>query len=116
MMRSLAVAAAILALGLAPVPPEKLSFVDLQPKANHKLDEDSGRGIEGNNLGSVPQGEQTLGGVKFRVGKGMLQLDSPLLKNPRLDKVEGKGTAARSRKSAAARKTSSAPPEPPSSS
>lgn len=89
MTRSFFVAAAVLALGLAPVPPEKLSFVDLQPKSNHKLDEDSGRGIEGNNLGSVPQGEQPLGGVQFHVGKAMLQLGSPLLKNPRPDKVEG---------------------------
>ena len=89
MMRSLAVAAAILAMGLAPIPPEKLSFVDLQPKANHKLDEDSGRGIEGNNLGTVPLGQQTLGGAKFHVGKGMLQLGSPLLKTPRPDRVEG---------------------------
>src|SRR5437773_11721668 len=89
MMRSLSVAAAILALGLAPIPPEKLSFGDLQPKANHKLDEDSGRGIEGNNLRTVPPGQQNFGGAKFHVGKGMLQLGSPLLKTPRPDRGEG---------------------------
>src|SRR5262249_12788282 len=51
--------AACLALGAAPAPPEKLTFVDLQPWANHKLGDDSGRGIPGNNFDSVPKGEQT---------------------------------------------------------
>jgi hypothetical protein len=53
----LAPVAAVLTLGLAAPPQEKWTFVDLQPQANHKLEDDSGRGIPGNNFGSLPKGD-----------------------------------------------------------
>jgi len=50
-------------------------FLELQKKANLKLT-DSFHGYEGNNLKKLPQGEQVMGGVKFRIGKKMIQLAS----------------------------------------
>lgn len=50
-------------------------FVDLQGKGNLKLS-DSFHGFEGNNLKKLPQGEQVLGGVKFKIGKKFVQLTS----------------------------------------
>jgi hypothetical protein len=56
---------------------KKWSFVDLQPKANQKLKEDfHGNAFPGNNLESLPQGEQTFEGVKFKIGEGLIQLTS----------------------------------------
>jgi hypothetical protein len=71
-----------------PVSPDKkkLTYLDLQPKANHKLTEDFG--LAGNNLGELSAGEKTFGGVQFNVGKGFIQLGSKVMdKMP--DKVEG---------------------------
>src|SRR4051812_6805906 len=67
---------------------KKFSYVDLQPKANQKLT-DNFAGDEGNSLASLPTGEQTLEGVKFKIGEGMIQLDSPFFKDDKPDKVEG---------------------------
>ncbi|MFO0843908.1 MAG: hypothetical protein U0797_16180 [Gemmataceae bacterium] len=50
----------------------KVTYLDLQPKANHKLKD--GHGNEDNNLASLPKGEQTFGGVKFKVGEGLILL------------------------------------------
>jgi len=47
-------------------------FLDLQPHANQKLREAFGRA--GNDLAGLPTGEQTLAGVKFRIGEGLIQL------------------------------------------
>src|SRR5260370_34609717 len=56
---------------------KKWTFIDLQPKANHKLKEDfHGNNFAGNNLESLPQGEQTLEGIKFKIGEGLIQLTS----------------------------------------
>jgi beta-lactamase regulating signal transducer with metallopeptidase domain len=58
---------------------KKWIFVDLQPKANHKLKEDfHGTRFPGNNLESLPQGEQTLEGVKFKIGESLIQLTSTM--------------------------------------
>ena len=63
------------------------SYVDLQPKANQKLDQGF-HGAEGNDLADLPKGEQTLAKVKFKIGPGLIQLGSTVLKdNPA--KVEG---------------------------
>jgi hypothetical protein len=69
----------------------KLPYVDLQPKANQKLAGSFGSGIQGNNLGTLPRGEQIFAGVKFMVSDGLLQLGrkEPPLKEPRPDRVEG---------------------------
>ncbi len=65
-----------------------LTFIDLQPQANHKLDENFHRGIEGNHLGALPRGEQVFGKVRFKVEEGLIQLGSTLVKN-KPEKVEG---------------------------
>ena len=67
---------------------KKFSFVDLQPKANKPLTEKLGN-IDGNNLASLPKGEQTLEGVKFQIGDGLLQLGSTELEKPQPDRVAG---------------------------
>jgi hypothetical protein len=50
-------------------------FVDLQSKGNLKLT-DSFHAFEGNHLKKLPQGEQVLGGVKFKIGPKLVQLTS----------------------------------------
>ena len=60
-----------------PADKAKRTYIDLQPKANHKLTEDFG--AAGNNLGELPTGEQTFAGVKFKIGKGFIQLGSKVL-------------------------------------
>jgi hypothetical protein len=55
-------------------PKGKLTYVDLQPKANRKLNEPTLDGREGNDLKELPKGEQTFGGVRFNVGDGLIQL------------------------------------------
>jgi hypothetical protein len=91
MRQSLALVATCCTLGVvlaAPVPPEKLRYVDLQPLTNRKLTDNLGTGREGNSLKVLPTGEQTLGGVKFKVGEGLIQLGSKVLdKLP--EEVEG---------------------------
>lgn len=79
------------ALALAPagLADKQLSYVDLQPKANQKLTDNFGSGREGNNLASVPKGEQTLEGLKFKIGDGLIQLGSKLLKAERPNRVDG---------------------------
>jgi peroxiredoxin len=56
------------------VPKGKLTYVDLQPKANQKLTESLERMVRPNNLAELPQGEQTFGGVGFRVGESLIHL------------------------------------------
>jgi hypothetical protein len=67
----------------------KFSYVDLQPEANQKLVDNLGLGREGNNLASLPKGEQTLEQVKFKIADGFLQLGSKWLKESRPDRVDG---------------------------
>jgi hypothetical protein len=55
----------------------KQTPLDLKAQANQKLKTDFGppEGLmKGNNLASLPAGEQTLAGVKFNIGEGMIQL------------------------------------------
>jgi peroxiredoxin len=68
------------------VPKGTLVFLDLQPKANQRLDDDffSPR----NNLKDLPRGQQTLGGVKWRIGESAIQLRSSQLADAP-GKVEG---------------------------
>jgi hypothetical protein len=63
-------------------------FVDLQPKSNGTLAGDLHSSAEGNNLAEVPRGVQMLGGVKFKIGDGLIQLaNNNMPKMP--DKVSG---------------------------
>src|SRR5262245_10255364 len=64
-------------------------YVDLQEKATHTLAEDSASGMAENNLAEVPTGEKEFGGIKFKIGKGYVQLGSPHFKTERPEKVEG---------------------------
>jgi serine/threonine protein kinase/WD40 repeat protein/thiol-disulfide isomerase/thioredoxin len=77
-------------LGPPYAPQGKLSHVDLQPKANKKLGDTTWMNTSADWLGELPQGEQTFGGVKFRIGQGSIHLgstDPQLLDKPR--QVEG---------------------------
>jgi outer membrane protein assembly factor BamB len=58
-------------------------FLDLQPHATLPLKEGYGRA--GNDLAGLPTGEQILGGVKFRIGEGLVLLSghSTALEKPR---------------------------------
>jgi hypothetical protein len=75
-------AALALAVGTAARAAAELAYVDLQPKANQKLDtEFHGDENNGNHLGELPKGEQTLDGTKFKIGDGLIQLGSSRLPN-----------------------------------
>jgi len=78
-----------LALGTASADDANYVHVDLKAGANQKLTDPFGSGAAGNDLSALPAGEQTFGGVKFKVGEGLIQLGSKLLKQERPDKVEG---------------------------
>jgi truncated hemoglobin YjbI len=56
----------------------KVTYLDLQPQANCKLKDG-----EGNNLATLPTGEQAFADVKFKVGDGMILLGGST------EKVEG---------------------------
>jgi hypothetical protein len=58
---------------------ETTFYIDLEPYENRKLDDNQGRGFDGNGLGELPRGEQTLGGIKFQIGPGLIQLGSKTL-------------------------------------
>jgi hypothetical protein len=95
MNRFLAAGGILLFVGWAPVqgvplPPEKkpISFLDLQPRANGKLNTNFHGGTAGNDLATLPQGVQKLGGVKFHIGAGLIQLAGQKTEN-KPDKVEG---------------------------
>ena len=67
--------------------------IDLQKKANLELDS-SFHGYEGNHLQKLPKGDQGLGGVRFHIGKKMIQLASKRAEEfP--EKVEGISVAGR---------------------
>lgn len=58
-------------------PRGQLVPLDLSDKWNRKMVDFSGSGdFEGNGLAELPQGEQTLRGVVFRIGDGVVQLGS----------------------------------------
>ncbi len=50
-------------------PPYELTYIDLQPYANRKL------------MDGLPQGEQTLGGMRFRIGDALIQLAGQKIPN-----------------------------------
>jgi hypothetical protein len=78
-----------LSVGLlaAPAPEQVTSFVDLQPKANQKLNEPFHSTTAGNTLESLGKGEKKLAGVRFKIGESCIQLGSKLVEKP--EKVEG---------------------------
>ncbi len=66
-----------------------VTFIDLQPYANQKLNEGFGTGHENNNLRDLPRGEQILGDCKFQIGEGLLQLGSTVVKKTMPEKIDG---------------------------
>ena len=58
---------------------KSIHYIDLNPYANRKLTGNLGSGGQDNSLGELPSGEQTLGGIKFQVGPGLIQLGSTML-------------------------------------
>jgi hypothetical protein len=67
---------------------KKWIFIDLQPKANHKLADDVQEGTGGNDLKEVKTGEQTLADVRFKIGEKYIQLGSTMAPD-KPEKVEG---------------------------
>jgi beta-galactosidase len=66
----------------------KVTYIDLQSKANQKLDEPFHGDLEGNDLAELPRGEQTFAKVKFKIGASLIQLGSTAVKDKPV-KVEG---------------------------
>jgi len=75
-------------LGPPHAPTGKLTYIDLQSRANGKLTEALDRGEGGNNLAELPSGEQTFGGVEFRIADALIQLAGKQQPD-RPEKVEG---------------------------
>jgi hypothetical protein len=67
---------------------KKWIFIDLQPKANHKLADDVQEGTGGNDLKEVKTGEHTLADVRFKIGEKYIQMGSNMVPN-KPEKVEG---------------------------
>src|ERR1700676_5002824 len=88
MLANVAVLAGSLCVAATAGAEEKIRYLDLGSVANRKLLDNLGSGAEGNSLSQLPMGEQTLGGVPFQVGPGLIQLGSQFFDSfP--EKVEG---------------------------
>jgi beta-galactosidase len=67
----------------------KFTCIDLKDKSNQKLkDQFHAKAPAGNNLDCLTAGEQTLEGIRFKIGEGYIRLASSML-NDKADKVEG---------------------------
>ncbi|HKI34688.1 MAG TPA: hypothetical protein VKA46_22720 [Gemmataceae bacterium] len=77
-------------LSAAPAPTEpSLNPIDLKEHINVKLKDSFHAGTTpGNDLAPLPTGKQTLAGVKFTIGDGVVQLGSARVKD-KPEKVEG---------------------------
>jgi hypothetical protein len=76
-------------LAAAPAEEKSVTYVDLQPKANQKLKDPFHGSTDANDLADLKQGKQTLGGLKFQIGEGLIQLANENLKDQLPEKVEG---------------------------
>jgi hypothetical protein len=72
-----------------PAAEKSVTYVDLQPKANQKLKEPFHGSTDGNDLAELKEGKQTLEGLKFNIGKSLIQLANDNLKDQLPEKVEG---------------------------
>ena len=64
------------------------SLIDLQPKANQKLDDNfHNEKFEGNKLTGIPKGESLFGDVKFKIDEKLIQLGCKYVQD-KPDKVE----------------------------
>jgi hypothetical protein len=87
LLTSISLLTLAVALSAAPAPDQVISFVDLQPKANQKLNEPFHSTTAGNTLEDLGKGEKKLTGVRFKIGASCIQLGSKMLNKP--EKVEG---------------------------
>ncbi|HEU4752481.1 MAG TPA: hypothetical protein VFU47_05180 [Armatimonadota bacterium] len=69
------VCAAAVLLARAAASESRFVFVDLQPKANHRLNEELHKSA-GNHLGNLPQGEYRFEDSRWKIGEMMLHLKS----------------------------------------
>ena len=84
--------AVLLLLSLVAAEPAKkktVTYLDLQPKANQKLKEPFHGSTDANDLADLKQEKQTLEGLKFNIGEGLIQLANENLKDSLPEKVEG---------------------------
>ena len=72
---------------LPPIPRGELSFVDLQPTANWRIEQGEPLDAE-NSLADLPAGEQSFAGVRYRIGESCIQLGNGFLPKQALN-VEG---------------------------
>ena len=91
MTRLLVVVGACFALNVALASGEeskKTAYLDLEGKTTHKLVDNFGADGRPGNFLTVPTGEQSFAGLKFRIGEGVIQLGSTVLQD-KPEKVEG---------------------------
>jgi hypothetical protein len=72
-----------------PADDKGVRYLDIQPRANERLDANLGRGGAGNNFATLPRGEQTIQGVKFKVEDRFILLGIRPSKGEKTEKVEG---------------------------
>jgi hypothetical protein len=72
-----------------PAAEKSVTYVDLQPKTNQKLKDPFHGSSDANDLAELKEGKQTLEGLKFNIGKGLIQLANDNLKDQLPEKVEG---------------------------
>jgi hypothetical protein len=80
----------VAALPAGPGEEEEQFYISLKAKANHKLKEGfhPGARFQENTLASLPTGVQKLGGIKFKIEEGLLQLGSKEIPD-KPEKIEG---------------------------
>jgi len=59
----------------------RLSYIDVEAKANQKLADGVFNNAPTDNLADLPTGEQTFGGVKFRIGDSFIHLGGKIARN-----------------------------------
>jgi hypothetical protein len=72
-----------------PAAEKSVTYVDLQSKTNQKLKDPFHGSTDANDLAELKEGKQTLEGLKFNIGKGLIQLANDNLKDQLPEKVEG---------------------------
>ena len=70
-------------------PEGKFIFVDLKSYTNQKRDDPFGSGRAGNDLKSLGKDSRTFAGINFKLGEGVIQLNSMYLAMQKPTKVEG---------------------------
>jgi len=84
MRNPLILAASFFAFSLAvaaPSPDAKFTYIDLKDKCNHKLTEKFHQTDTDENNLAIETGKQKLGDVEFKIGEGVIQLGSTLVKD-----------------------------------